>query len=114
MVQAYREGLLRPSYVYKWGSRLREGWLLRTLEQERDAEMAVEGLHMKAAFGLGMKERGKALSDMLKHLTHMSRYGEGDSSALIELEEQPMQHKMLQELWRAFEKASGTSAVKSP
>lgn len=102
MVQAYRSGLLRPGYAFKWGSRIREAWLLRSIEQENDAAQARDTLQFKAAFAPILQNPGKLMEETLKLQEALGRYIEGDPTALLYLQKRTEHLSALQELWQAM------------
>lgn len=101
MVQAFRAGLLKPGYTHKWSSRIREAWLLKSIEQEDDAELGINALHLKSQFAAWMENRQSSLTDMLRRMSLLGRYGEGDPTALLSLNNSS-DMKSLQELWQVL------------
>lgn len=102
MVQAYCAGLLNPGYPHRWTSRIREELLLEHLMQQHDAATGLSALNLRAHFASRMQEPQKVVTMMLKHLTALQQYGEGDPTALLGLSTSPQEIQMLQELWHAL------------
>lgn len=104
MVQAYREGLLKPTYKHKWNSRIREAWLLKTIEQEDDARLGMDAMMLQSQFAAWMQNRQQSLTSMLKRLTVLGRYREGDPTALLNLSTDG-DLASLQELWKLLRRS---------
>lgn len=102
MVQAYRCGLLRPGFTHKWSSRIRENWLLRSIEQEHDAASVHATLQFKSSFAPLLQNPSQMMEESLKLLDALGRYGEGDPTALLYIQRRAEQLSVLQELWRAM------------
>ena len=106
MVQAYREGTLRPSYDYHWSSQIREEWLLSAIECKAETSTAIESLHVKSAFGMFMKDKAGFLKQLLDQLQVLGRLGEGDLTAMLQEGSSSTDFNKLQALWQAMQKGS--------
>ena len=102
MIKAYRASLLRPVYGQGLQSRIREELLLASVGQEDEGRQANEALQMRSSFSVLYKSPQQVLARMIKQLEAFQRYGEGDPTALLEMQNSSQDMQGMKELWKAL------------